>query len=146
MHILESRRELAAPLHAVWELIEDFGHIERWWSREAPIQIEKVILEGQGIGQVRHIHWPGVAAPVSERLDYLDPAQGIWKLSIIGQRPAGLTRYQATGRLSALPGGGCRLDYKSEFMTQNGAPEEASAFLQVAYEWMYRGLEAAAKG
>src|SRR5438552_1533373 len=141
MHSINTSHEFDAPADALWEIFEDFAHIERWWPRdESAVQIERVVLEGEGVGQIRHIYNVGFPAPISERLDFLDPASHTLKLSIVGQRPAGLIRYQATGRIENLPDKRCRLHYHSEFTTRSGEPEEARAFLLIAYQLMFKGL------
>ena len=66
-----------------------------------------------------------------------------YKLSIVGQRPVGITAYQATGRIEPLSEGRSRLNYTGEFTTESGKPEEAEAFLRMAYDLMFQGLTAA---
>lgn len=144
MHQITTHHDFDAPAALLWDLLADFAHIERWWPQDVPaVQIERVELEGEGIGLTRHIYNKGFAAPVSERLDFQDPATMTYKLSIVGQRPAGITAYQATGRIEALAGGRSRLNYHSEFTTASGQPDEADAFLRVAYALMFQGLAAA---
>lgn len=136
-----------APAAALWALLEDFARIERWWPKDEPaVRIRHVELEGEGIGLIRHIYNHGFPAPVSERLDFQDPENLVYRLSIVGQRPAGLLGYQATGRIEPLEGGRCRLHYHSEFSTEPGREAEARAFLDGAYALMFKGLEATAAG
>lgn len=131
-----------APAALIWDLLADFADIERWWpTDDEAVMIERVDLEGEGIGLTRHIYNCGFPAPVSERLDYQDPASLTYKLSIVGERPAGLTVYQATGRVETLPGERCRLHYRGEFSTQPGRAQEAESFLRGAYALMFKGLE-----
>lgn len=130
-----------APAALMWELLADFANIERWWpTDEEAVQIERVELEGEGIGLIRHIYNRGFPAPVSERLDAQDPANLSYQLSIVGERPAGLTSYQATGRIEALAEDRCRLHYRGEFTTAPGRSQEAEAFLRAAYALMFKGL------
>ena len=141
MHRIEVYHDFAAPAATLWEMLADFGNIERWWPQDEPsVQIERVEFEGNGIGLTRHIYNRGFAAPVSERLDFQDSQTLLFKLSIVGERPAGLTEYQATGQIEALAPTRCRLNYSSAFTTASGRPEEAEAFLQVAYALMFKGL------
>ncbi len=144
MHRIVTHHDFDAPASMLWDYLADFANIERWWPTDMPmVQIERVELEGEGIGLVRHIYNKGFAAPVSERLDYQDPATMTYKLSIVGQRPAGLTAYQATGHIEPLGQARCRLNYAGEFATASGAPDEAEAFLRVAYDLMFEGLKRA---
>lgn len=146
MHEITVHQDFEAPAEKLWDLLRDFANIERWWPKDEPaVQIERVELEGEGIGLIRHIYNKGFPAPISERLDYQDPATLTYKLSIVGQRPAGLTSYQATGRIEPLPGNRCRLNYKGEFTTESGQPEAGETFLRGAYALMFKGLAAAVR-
>ena len=138
--------DLNAPAELIWELLADFANIERWWPTDDPaVQIDRVELEGEGIGLIRHIYNLGFADPVSERLDAQDPANMSYQLSIVGRRPAGITAYQAHGRIEPLAADRCRLHYRGEFTTQPGRGHEAEAFLRGAYALMFRGLEQSAE-
>ena len=141
---LHSHHDINAPRETIWALLMDFGNIEAWWPKDAPIDIERVELEGSGVGMTRHIYNVGFDTAVSERLDALDADNFSLKLSIVGERPAGLLHYQATGKLTALDDGGCRLTYDSEFLAESGGDDDAKAFLLGAYELMYQGLDGVA--
>ncbi|MCO6056891.1 SRPBCC family protein [Pseudomonas sp. MOB-449] len=133
--------DFTAPAELLWELLADFADIQRWWpTDDEAVMIERVELEGEGVGLIRHIFNRGFPAPVSERLDYQDAAGMIYRLSIVGARPAGLIAYQATGRVEPLADGGCRLHYHGEFQTQPGCEGDAELFLRGAYGLMFKGL------
>ncbi|MBD5805067.1 Polyketide cyclase / dehydrase and lipid transport [Azoarcus sp. Aa7] len=144
MYKIATSHEFDAPAAVLWDFLQDFAHIERWWPRHDPaVQIDRVDMEGEGVGMIRHIYNKGYDAPVSERLDALDPAKLTYSLSIVGNKPMGITHYQATGRIEALPDDRSRLNYASEFMTESGKPDDAEAWLRIAYELMFAGLAAA---
>jgi uncharacterized protein YndB with AHSA1/START domain len=138
---LHSHHDIGAPRETIWQLLMDFGNIEAWWPANTPIDIDRVELDGSGVGMTRHIYNVGFDSPVSERLDALDLENYIVQLSIVGERPAGLLHYQAKGQLTVLDNGGCRLTYDSEFIAEEGREEEAKAFLLGAYELMYLGFD-----
>jgi carbon monoxide dehydrogenase subunit G len=138
---LHSYHDISAPRDTIWELLIDFGNIEAWWPKNSPIDIDRVELDGSGVGMVRHIYNAGFTNAVSERLDSLDLEKHTYILSIVGNRPAGLLHYQATGKLTALGNDGCRLTYDSEFLAEEGREDEARQFLLGAYELMYAGLD-----
>ncbi|SDN82893.1 SRPBCC family protein [Pseudomonas jinjuensis] len=141
-----THHDFKAPARRLWELLADFADIQRWWPLDDDsVKIERVELEGEGIGLTRHIYNVGFPAPVSERLDYQDVGTLTYRLSIVGQRPAGILDYQATGRIEILSGGGSRLHYHSDYSVERGREEEAEAFLRGAYGLMFRGLEKAAR-
>ncbi len=143
MTSIEAQHDYRVPPQQLWDLIADFGNIEAWWPSGGAVKIERVELEGEGIGMVRHIYNEGMPAPVSERLDHLDPAGLTWRLSIVGDKPAGLLQYQATGRIKVLDDGRSRVEYRGEFETEAGAENQAREFLQGAYALMFNGLEQA---
>ena len=138
---LHSHHDISSPIETIWQLLMDFGNIEAWWPADAPIDIDRVELDGSGVGMTRHIYNVGFDSPVSERLDALDLANHTLQLSIVGERPAGLLHYQATGKLTVLDDGGCRLTYDSEFIAEEGREDEARDFLLGAYELMYIGFD-----
>ncbi|MEH6386834.1 MULTISPECIES: SRPBCC family protein [Pseudomonas] len=141
MQQVETHHDLDAPAAMVWALLADFANIEGWWpTDDETVMIERVEIEGEGIGQIRHIYNQGFPLAVSERLDYLDPDSLNYKLSIVGDRPAGLLYYQANGWIDVLPGNRCRLNYRGEFTAKPGHAEEAEAFLRAAYALMFKGL------
>jgi len=142
---LHSYHDIGAPREIIWGLLIDFGNIEAWWPKNAPVEIERIDIEGSGAGMIRHMYNVGFEDPVSERLDSLDLENYIIKLSIIGDRPAGLLHYQARGQLTELNNGGCRLTYDSEFMAQEGREDEAKEFLLGAYGLMYIGFDGIAE-
>ncbi|MNE36529.1 Polyketide cyclase / dehydrase and lipid transport [compost metagenome] len=138
---ITTSHEFDAPADVVWTLLEDFAQIERWWPKDEPaVSIQRVELEGEGIGLIRHIYNHGFPAPVSERPDFQDPANLVDRLSIVGQRPAGLLGYQAAGRIERLPGERSQLHYCGEFSTEPEREAEAGAFLRGAYALMSKGL------
>lgn len=144
LHKITTSHDFEASPAVLWDFLQDFAHIERWWPNHDPaVQIDRVELEGEGIGTVRHIYNKGYPEPVSERLEYLDPETRTLRLNIVGKAPVGITYYQATGHVEPLSGGRCRLNYTSEFATASGKPDEAEAWLRMAYGLMFAGLAAA---
>jgi len=145
METIDTHYDMQAPLERVWPFIENFGDIQAWWPKGEAVDIERVEMEGEGIGQIRHIYNVGFPTAVSERLDFLDPENHTLKLSLVCDRPAGLLQYQATGQLTPLGPDSCRMTYHSEFVAEEGQAEAAKEFLLGAYQLMFRGLEAAAR-
>jgi uncharacterized protein YndB with AHSA1/START domain len=129
----------------VWKLLANFGAIQSWWPTEGPLAIERVELEGQGLGMVRHIFNRGAKHCISERLERLDSNERILQLSILG-RDSGRTPWcQATAKLVELEGGRrCRLDYESEFSAPRGRENQTRDAILAAYRAMFSGLDDAA--
>ena len=129
----------------VWDLLADFGAIQKWWPTEGPVVIERVELEGQGLGMVRHIFNRGSAHCVSERLERLDSNERLLQLSILGRDAGRAPWYRATARLLELEDGDrCRLDYESEFSAPRGRENQTRDGILSAYRAMFSGLEGAA--
>lgn len=141
MHQIQVDYDFNAPAGALWALIEDFGNIQRWWPAGDPAaQIDRVVIEGSGVGQIRHIYNASFPDPLQERLDFIDPHTMTFKLSLVGKMPMDMTHYQATGYIESLPGNRCRLNYLGEFATGTGEREAAEAWLRAVYGLMYQGL------
>ena len=136
---------LEASADAVWRLLEDFGAIQRWWPVDISVPIEQVVLEGHGVGMIRHIHNRGAAHAVSERLDFIDPPSRTLVLSIVGTRPKGITAYVAEGHVTDLGDGRCRIDYRALVSTAPGLEEPIRLALLKTWALMFRGLEEAAR-
>jgi hypothetical protein len=143
---LFAQADIEAPAPRVWALLADFGNIQAWWPRDSALQIERVELEGEGIGMVRHIYNHGVPQCASERLDLLDPQTFTLVLSIVGERPGGITAYVATSRLLPLGESACRMEHRALVTTVPGRERAVERFLQQAYAGMFAGLKAAATG
>jgi len=136
--------ELAAPAASIWQLLEDFGNIQRWWPDDAATRIEHVEVEGQGVGMIRHIQNRGARHRVSERLDFIDPAARTLVLSIVGTRPMGITAYVAEGRIVEVDATRCRMDYRVLVTSVPGREEQLRNALEKTYEMMFAGLQVAA--
>jgi hypothetical protein len=141
-----SNRVLPVPADAVWRLLADFGAIQRWWPQEGPIQIEHVEIEGEGIGMIRHIRNKGARGPVSERLDLLDPTSRTLVLSIVGERPSGITAYVAEGRVTEVDAARCQIDYRALITTAPGREERVRQAVLTTWSIMFQGLESAGRG
>lgn len=136
---------LDAPADSVWRLLEDFGAIQQWWPTDISAPIERVTIEGQGVGMIRHIHNRGAAHAVSERLDFIDPSARTLVLSIVGNRPAGITAYIAEGHVAPHDEGRCRIDYRALVTTAPGLEESVQRAVLKTWTLMFRGLESAAR-
>jgi len=140
LHRLSMRHDFDAAAGDLWALLQDFGRIDRWWPSGEAIRIERVVVEGEGVGMTRHIYNAGFERPISERLDFIDAQARVLKLSIGGERPAGISHYQATGRVESLGEQRCRLYYDAEFSAGTGDAAPARTMLETAYTLMFKGL------
>jgi len=137
---LKASHDFAVPAADVWALLEDFGNLAAWWPTDGPVKIARVEKEGEGVGMVRHIHHVGVPVPLSEKLEYLDPAERVLKLSIVGTLPPGMQSYHGTGAVVETGPESCRMDYSAEVATDSGKEKEVEGFLRFAWSLMFKGL------
>lgn len=144
-HRLRTLHVFPCQSRQIWSLLADFGAIERWWPKDGPVRIQRVEVEGKGPGMIRHIYVEGVERPIDERLDFIDDASMVFKLSHAQANPPNLAFYQATGRLADLEDGRSLFTYESEFSTAPGEENAGRDRLLRSYANMFRGLEEASR-
>jgi hypothetical protein len=136
---LTSRREETYPVPAgrLWDLVADFGAVEQWWP---PGMLTRVDVEGEGVGMVRSIHTI-VGIVLNEKLESIDPAARVLTLSIVGDLPAGMQDYRASGRVSEAEDGTCTLTWEGHYKVPDAESEAgARQFIEGAYGAMFQGL------
>lgn len=127
-------REMAAPAARVWELLSDFGSIDRWLPGA-----EKPEVTGEGVGAVRVVRMGG--AEIHERLESLDPQARRFQYSIV-KAPLPVENYLATISVEEIDAERSRVHWVTSFDAL-GVPEEAIA---KGIEGAYRNaLDGAAK-
>ena len=129
---------IAASADRVWELIADFGGIERYSKG-----FKSVTCSGTGVGAVRTITLPN-DAQIQERCELLDAARRTLDYSIIaGALP--LTGYLARIQLSE-DGDGTRIEWSSSFEPK-GIPEaQGIAMVEGIYKSGIAGIKQAIGG
>ena len=65
-------------------------------------------------------------------------------LSIVGERPKGMTAYVAEGRVEPIDDSKCRVHYRAMVTTEKGREEKVRQAILFTWSLMFRGLEAAA--
>jgi len=136
---LTSRREEEFPVPAerLWKVVADFGALADWWPAGT---LEKVEVEGQGVGMVRSIHTI-VGIVLHEKLESLDDAARTLELSIVGDLPVGMEEYHATGSVREDGASGCRLVWEGHYKVPSEEAEAgARGFIEGAYGAMFSGL------
>lgn len=136
---LTSRKEEEYPVPAqkLWDLVADFGGVEDWWPAG---MLTKVEIEGEGVGMVRSIHTI-VGIVLHEKLESIDHEKRVLTLSIVGDLPAGMQEYNATGSVAEAGDGTCVLTWEGHYQVP-GADDETGArlFIEGAYGAMFAGL------
>jgi hypothetical protein len=136
---LTSRKEEQYPVPAqrLWDLVADFGALDQWWP---PGMLTKFEVQGEGVGTVRSIHTI-VGIVLHEKLESIDPEARVLTLSIVGDLPAGMQDYRATGSVREAGDGASTLVWEGRYAVPNADAEAgARQFIEGAYGVMFQGL------
>jgi carbon monoxide dehydrogenase subunit G len=125
-----------APADAVWELFRDFGGIQRFSAG-----IEKVEVEGAGIGAVRTISLPG-GLSLKERLEAFDDGGRRLQYAIVGG-PIPVSDYLATIEVKDEGAKACRIDWSSHFEPKGIGDDQARAMIEGVYKGGIAGVKKA---
>ncbi|MBW2420174.1 MAG: SRPBCC family protein [Deltaproteobacteria bacterium] len=120
-------RELEHSAERVWGLIADFGDVS--WVPG----VEKVELEGEGVGMIRHLTVP-VFPPLHERMDAIDPAAMTLDYSIAEVAYLSVKDYRAKARVIRLEGKRCRVVWSGLAEAVGADEAEAAAKIEAFYE------------
>lgn len=136
---LTSRREeeFAVPADELWAVVGNFGALGEWWPTG---MLERVEISGEGVGMVRSIH-TRVGAVLHEKLESIDHVERALALSIVGDLPAGMQDYQATGGVTEIDAEHCLLAWEGHYKIRKASDEAgARGFIEGAYGTMFSGL------
>jgi len=120
-------REFEYPAEKLWAVIADFGNIS--WVPG----FEKVELEGEGVGMIRHITVPTLP-PLHERLDAIDHQKMILDYSIPEVAFIQVKNYFARAQVIPLEGGRCRVVWSCKAEADGADDAEASAKTEAFYQ------------
>ena len=124
-----------APADKVWDLVGDFGGIERYSKG-----FKSVTCTGSGVGAVRTITLPN-DAQIQERCELLDAARRTLDYSIIaGALP--LTNYRARIQLFE-DGDGTRIEWSSSFEPKGIPDAQGVSMVEGIYKGGIAGLKKA---
>jgi len=127
-------RELEFGAETVWALIADFGDL-RWVPG-----IEKIELEGEGVGMIRHLTVP-VFPQLHERLDTLDHDNRVLEYSIPAVRYIQVKNYRARAQVTELEGDRCRVRWSCRADADGADEEQAAARVGAFYESMLTWID-----
>jgi hypothetical protein len=120
-------REFDVDSGKPWAILADFGDIG--WIPS----LEKVELEGEGVGMIRHVTAPGMPM-LHERMDAIDREQMILDYSVPAVEYLRTKNHRARARVVALAGGRCRLVWSCETEADGVSEADATANCQAFYE------------
>ena len=135
---VQIEREYKFGADDVWAVIADFGNVS--WVPG----IEKVDLEGEGVGMIRHLTVP-VFPQLHERLDAIDHEEKVLEYSIPAVEYISVKNYGARAQVIDLGPGRCRVHWSCKAEAE-GAPEaeahdKTRAFYEAMLGWIDDYLE-----
>ncbi|MFQ5785681.1 MAG: SRPBCC family protein [Alphaproteobacteria bacterium] len=122
--------KLSVPADTVWQTVGGFNALPDWHPA-----VEKSEIEGEGgsIGTLRRLSLFG-GGEIVERLENLDKDARRYSYSIL-QGPLPVANYQATIRVvEDADGGGCTVEWSSEFDAEGGPEADAVAAIEGIYK------------
>jgi len=122
-------REYEFGPEEVWAVFADFGDV-RWVPG-----IEKVELEGQGVGMIRHLTVP-VVPQLHERLDAIDHRERVLEYSIPRVEYIQVRNYRARAQVVDLGSERCRVRMSCAAEAEGASEAEAIARTRAFYEAM----------
>ena len=135
---VQTEREYEFGADDVWAVIADFGNVS--WIPG----IEKVDLEGEGVGMIRHLTVPEYPQ-LHERLDAIDHDEKVLEYSIPAVEYIGVKNYGARAQVIELGPGRCRVLWsckaEAEGTPEAEARDKVRAFYQAMLGWIGDYLE-----
>jgi len=126
-------REFAISADDLWAMLANFGDIS--WIPA----LEKVELEGEGVGMIRHVTAPGLPQ-LHERMDAIDHATMTLDYSVPEVAYIKVKNYTARAQVTPLSEGRCRVNWscKSEAVgiSEAEALANTAAFYEMIMGWI----------
>jgi hypothetical protein len=130
---VSAERAFDVPAERLWAVLADFGDI-RWIPG-----IERVDIEGEGVGMIRHVTAPGLPQ-LHERLDAIDHEAMILDYSLPSVAYVGVKDYRARARVFRLGPTRCRLVWsctaEPDGIDEAEATQRTRAFYQMILTWI----------
>ena len=122
------QEEVAASAQKVWDLISDFGGIQKFAD---PRFITKCESTGNTPGSVRTITLAD-GEKIQERLETFEGEAHRFSYSILGECSIPVRDYLATTKVTAIDQNRCQIDWQSTFDAV-GSAEEAEKIIRGVY-------------
>lgn len=129
------QKEVAATAAQVWEVVRDFGAVQRWSPGLTSCEVD-----GEGIGAVRTIKLGDMV--IRERLESLDDATRTFSYSIV-DGPLPLTNYLSTFTVVDSDAGKSQITWSSTFEAAGMTDEQAAQMVEGIYHGGIKGLRGA---
>jgi hypothetical protein len=132
-------REFEVCAEKIWAILADFADIS--WIPG----IEKVELEGEGVGMIRHVTAPGLPQ-LHERMDAIDHEKMILDYSVPEVAFIQAKNYRARAQVLPLDGEHCRLHWSCRAEPDGVTEAECVAKTEGFYEMVMNWIGEALKG
>lgn len=120
--------EFDAPAHALWRLVSDFPHIDRW------ADLKVISTTGTGVGATRTVEMAS-GVRITERLVHADEAGLTMTYEAVEPNPFPMHEYRSTITIAPLSSLRCRLHWRGTYVPPDGSdPARADRLLQKVYE------------
>ena len=129
--------QIASSADEVWQLLADFGGIEKWIDSSLIASCES---DGSAVGATRTIVLAGGGGSVRERLESLDADARRYSYAIIGESPLPVANYLSVVKVSETGPGQTLVDWCGTFEPRGVPQEEAEAFIRGVYEGGIAGV------
>ncbi len=129
--------ELPVPATKIWELVRDFGGIQKWVGP----MIQNLEIEGEGVGAIRTLTLPG-DTKLSEELKTFDEEGRSFSYAIIGKSPLPVADYLSTFKLVETGANSCRIEWSSTFEPVGISDSDAKPMIEGLYTSGIAGLKA----
>ncbi len=126
-------REFDSSADILWAMLANFGDIS--WIPA----IEKVELEGEGVGMIRHVTVQGMPV-LAERMDAIDHEQMILDYSVPSVAYLQVRNYTARAQVFGLDDGHCRIHWACQCEADGIGEDQATAntrgFYEMIMQWV----------
>ncbi len=113
------KEEVAASADQVWQIMADFGGVDKWAD---PNLIKSCECDGNTAGAIRVLTLAD-GSVIRERLEAIDGDARRFTYSILGECPLPVADYVATAKVTELGDGKCQVDWQSTFAPVGDAGE-----------------------
>ncbi|MCP4035995.1 MAG: SRPBCC family protein [bacterium] len=126
-------REFAISADDLWAMLADFGDIS--WIPG----LEKVELEGEGVGMIRHVTAPGMPM-LHERMDAIDHETMTLDYSVPAVAYLQVIDYTARAQVTPLGEGRCRVNWscrsQADGIDEAQATANTAGFYEMIMSWI----------
>lgn len=128
-------RQVNFPARLVWDLVSNFGN--RDWSPS----IDKVVVEGEGVGAVRWMYGVGGGKPCAERLESFDDDNMAMTYSIVENSPLPLDDFLGSVKIVNAGSSSCLVDWRASGSVKGKTEAEVTEIMQTIYNGIITAIE-----